>query len=225
MRPGLFQCIGVQGSASRTVQQRPARTSRAMDMDEEGYAIAKSVPAPLWPPEDRINRSLGVGDGLKGVLRMRVARFDDVKKRGARNNSEFYRKHGSEAGKDPAVNALRTERKFGTDEVDEEQKRRQLDDELDNFLAQDEDVENGSSGDPDLSQRISTSSPNDDSATLSRMRSDALDADVRSSTTQKKRARNFPGRPAHESNLQNASRLPRRYWSFAFGAYFTHACQ
>jgi len=197
-----ISCVLVFSSALACREAQVALSSKgrrpdeqAMDMDEEGYAIAKSVPAPLWPPEDRINRSLGVGDGLKGVLRMRVARFDDVKKRGARNNSEFYRKHGSEAGKDPAVNALRMERKFGTDGVDEEQKRRQLDDELDNFLAQDEDVENGSSGDPDLSQRISTPNPNEDydSTTLSRMRSDALGADVRSSTTQNKRARTSLG--------------------------------
>ena len=44
---------------------------------------AKSIPVTLWPPEQRINATLGKGEDLKGVIRMRWARRDDVKKKGA----------------------------------------------------------------------------------------------------------------------------------------------
>lgn len=198
-------CVLVFSSTTACQEAHAALSSKArsdeqvMNMYEEGYTVAKPVPAPLWPPEERINRSLGVGEGLKGVIRMRVARFDDVKRRGARNQSEFYRKHGSEAGKDPANVVLRSERKFGPDGVDEDEKRRKLDEELDNFLAHDDDddeqVESGPPGDEGLSQRITTPDPDEDYNTtiLSRMRADAIDADVRSSAKPNKRTRTSLG--------------------------------
>lgn len=54
----------------------------------------------FWPAEERINASLGKGEGLKGIILMRWARIDDVKKRGAKEESEFYRKYGMDAGKE-----------------------------------------------------------------------------------------------------------------------------
>jgi hypothetical protein len=36
------------------------------------------------------------------MIHMRWARIDDMKKRGAKKDSAFYRKHGQEAGKDSA---------------------------------------------------------------------------------------------------------------------------
>ncbi|KLO15742.1 hypothetical protein SCHPADRAFT_902113 [Schizopora paradoxa] len=195
-------CVLVFSSASACQEAQTALSSTArtneqtMDLDDEGCLVAKPVPAPLWPPEERINRSLGVGEGLKGVIRMRVARVDDVKRRGARNQSEFYRKHGSEAGKDPANVVLRSERKFESNGMDEEEKRRKLDEELDDFLAHDdEQAETEVPDDPVLSERITTPDPDEDYNTtvLSRMRADAIDADVRSSVKRNKRIRTSLG--------------------------------
>lgn len=54
----------------------------------------------FWPAEERINASLGKGEGLKGTILMRWARIDDVKKKRAKEESEFYRKYGMDAGKE-----------------------------------------------------------------------------------------------------------------------------
>ncbi|KAF5357708.1 hypothetical protein D9758_007531 [Tetrapyrgos nigripes] len=70
------------------------------EADLEGCVSAKAIPVALWPPEERINKSLGKGEGLKGALRIRWATHDDVKKKGAKRESEFYRKHGKMAGKE-----------------------------------------------------------------------------------------------------------------------------
>ena len=154
-----------------------------MSFDDDGFSMAKPVPKPMWPPEDRINESLGVGVGLKGALRMRVARKSDVKKRGAKNHSEFYRRHGADAGKDPSVNVLRTDPNWRGDL--EEEQRRLLDAELDEFLERDDDHE----GEADLSKRISSSEPVDDYdvPVVSKMRADAVDADVKSGARKRSR--------------------------------------
>jgi hypothetical protein len=70
------------------------------DPVDPDYTSARPFPVALWPPEERINQSLGQGQGLKGPIRMRWARVDDVKKKGAKRASQFYRKHGSKAGKE-----------------------------------------------------------------------------------------------------------------------------
>lgn len=116
--------------------------------DADSLSTAKPIPVTLWPPEDRINKTLGVSEGLKGELRMRIARAEDVKKRGARNASEFYKKHGMDAGKDPNAHAIgrvvvsveTKKRRRGVDSADEEETRKQLDAELDHFLAENEDA-------------------------------------------------------------------------------------
>lgn len=68
--------------------------------DEEGFVVAKSIPMAFWPAEERINASLGKGEGLKGTILMRWARIDDVKKKRAKEESAFYRKYGMDAGKE-----------------------------------------------------------------------------------------------------------------------------
>jgi hypothetical protein len=68
--------------------------------DEDAFITAKPIPVDFWPPEERINHGLGTGEGLKGIIRMRWARAEDVKKKGARQESQFYRKHGWTAGKE-----------------------------------------------------------------------------------------------------------------------------
>lgn len=152
-----------------------------MNVDVDGYLLAKPVPKPLWPPEDRINQTLGVGEGLKGLLTMRVAQKGDVKRRGAKNKSEFYRKHGDAAGKDPLNNVLRTAPNWR----DEDEKRRLLDAELDDLQGRDE---------TELANRISSPEPDNDYdvPVISRMRADAVDADVRSGARKRSR-REKPG--------------------------------
>ncbi|KAH6915499.1 hypothetical protein BKA70DRAFT_1259112 [Coprinopsis sp. MPI-PUGE-AT-0042] len=126
---------------------------------EDGSVTAKSIPVTLWPAEERITRTLGLAlgaedkerenerrkEGLAAPLRMRWARIDDVKKKGARNESEFYRKHGRLAGKE-LVNgrdmpSLPGDRKRRREDEDEEATRARLDSELDAFLAEESDEE------------------------------------------------------------------------------------
>ncbi|KAF9224362.1 hypothetical protein BS17DRAFT_702784 [Gyrodon lividus] len=110
---------------------RYLRKSAAEDMDDEGFLTAKPIPVTLWPPEDRINKSLGKGEGLKGVIRMRWAKNDDVKKKGAKKESEFYRKYGTNAGKDKDGPQKRMrEEHLSVDAL-------KLDDDLDDFLGKD----------------------------------------------------------------------------------------
>jgi hypothetical protein len=131
-------------SAARTAQ-RHLQKSATEEEDDDGFVTAKSVPIVLWPPEERINKTLGKGDGLKGVIRMRWARKDDAKKKGASKASEFYRKHGQGAGKE-VWNPETGRMEVPQEELDHPQKRRrhssplpghaELDDEMDRFLAE-----------------------------------------------------------------------------------------
>ncbi|KAK7051332.1 hypothetical protein VNI00_004832 [Paramarasmius palmivorus] len=111
--------------------------SAAEEPDLEGLITAKPIPMAFWPPEERINKSLGKGEGLKGVIRMRWAKVDDVKKKGAKRESEFYRKHGNMAGKE-LFNGRETQgatkRRRTDDAVDLALQKERLDRELDSFL-------------------------------------------------------------------------------------------
>lgn len=123
------------------------------DPDEDEFVTAKPIPIALWPPETRINKTLGMGEGLKGVLKMRWAKPDDVKKKGAKKESEFYRRHGSDAGKElfngrdlPPAKRPRNDNDLGERGVpDQEMERQRLDAELDQFL---QDSEEGSDAAP-----------------------------------------------------------------------------
>lgn len=68
--------------------------------DEDGFVTGQPVPVALWPAEERIAQSLGAGDGLRGAVLVRRALQTDVKARGAAKVSEFYAKHGANAGKE-----------------------------------------------------------------------------------------------------------------------------
>ncbi|EMD41008.1 hypothetical protein CERSUDRAFT_111576 [Gelatoporia subvermispora B] len=105
---------------------------------EDGSVTAKPIPIAIWPPEDRINKSLGKGEGLKGPVRMRWATHDDVKRKGARNKSEFYKKYGSKAGKeaDREPEDARSQKRSRRDpDIPDKE---QLDEELDAFLAEED---------------------------------------------------------------------------------------
>lgn len=111
---------------------------------EDGSVTAKPIPVTLWPPEDRINKSLGKSEGLKGVIRMRWATQQDVKKRGAKGESEFYKKYGEKAGKvglvedeDDTDDGRHRKRRKGGDLENRIEKGR-LDEELDSFLSRGE---------------------------------------------------------------------------------------
>ncbi|KAI0092573.1 hypothetical protein BDY19DRAFT_925038 [Irpex rosettiformis] len=115
--------------------------SHAEEPSEEGFITAKPIPIAFWPPEERINKSLGKGEGLKGAIRMRWALTLDVKKHGARVESEFYKKYGSNAGKagyDEERQAKKRRGELG--ERNEAEERAKLDEDLDAFLAEDPDM-------------------------------------------------------------------------------------
>lgn len=109
------------------------------------YTLAKAFPISLWPPEERITQTLGKGHGLKGPICMRWARVDDVKKKGAKQASRFYRKHGSKAGKElfngRDLPPVQPPKRKQTEWLEEEERRKELDKELDDFLAEDEENE------------------------------------------------------------------------------------
>ena len=132
----VFESKADARTAFRTLQKSLAEEPSL----EDSTVTAKPIPIAIWPAEDRINATLGKSEGLKGILRMRWARVDDVKKRGAKKESEFYKKYGQNAGKTfeegpPPVKRRRPE---GT--VSEAAERAKLDEELDNFLAEDDDA-------------------------------------------------------------------------------------
>lgn len=94
-------CVFVFGTkAAARTGFRNIQKSPTEEPDTSGFITAKPIPIAVWPPEERISKSLGKGEGLKGVLRMRWAKNDDVKKKGAKSESEFYKKHGTTAGKE-----------------------------------------------------------------------------------------------------------------------------
>lgn len=159
------------------------------DHDADGFVTAKPIPMTIWPPETRINSSLGVSEGLRGVLKMRWARFDDVKKKGAKHESEFYKKHGEDAGKElfngrdpPPVKRARINHADGGGNslVDVEMEKRRLDAELDSFLRESD--SEGVTADGETGVDKSTSPPEVDvlpPSPPSKMRSDYIANDGR----------------------------------------------
>lgn len=122
-------CVLVfESKALARAAHRFLRKTTAEDMDEAGFVMAKSIPVTLWLPEDRISKSLGQGEGLRGTIKMRWAKNDDVKRKGAKKESEFYKKYGTGAGKDG--DAPQKRRRDGRPLLDASK----LDDDLDAFL-------------------------------------------------------------------------------------------
>ncbi|KAG6828762.1 hypothetical protein H0H92_006841 [Tricholoma furcatifolium] len=124
---------------SARLAHRHLQKSATEDSDENGFVTAKSIPIAFWPPEERINSSLGKGEGLKGTIRMRWALVDDVKKKGARKESAFYKKHGVLAGKEAyGGEGMPAAKRPRTSEETDLQQRIELDEELDEFLKEEE---------------------------------------------------------------------------------------
>lgn len=115
--------------------------SHAEEPSDEGFITAKPIPIAFWPPEERINKSLGKGEGLKGAIQMRWALTLDVKKRGAKSESQFYKKYGTHAGKAGQEDERPAKKRRGeSGERNEAVERARLDDDLDAFLAEDPDA-------------------------------------------------------------------------------------
>lgn len=129
-------------SIARTAQRNLLK-SATEEADADEFVTAKSIPMALWPPEQRINATLGKGEGLKGTIRMRWAKVDDVKKKGAKKESIFYKKYGDTAGKEIGderpEGPSKRRRMDGYDEENASRTAQELDDDLDKFLAENND--------------------------------------------------------------------------------------
>ena len=137
----LFSSSNAATTAFAQLQRTASETP-----DEWGFVLAKPVPMAFWPPKERIDASLGKGEGLKGALHLRWAEVSDVKKRGSRSRSEFYRKHGVD--RQPGGESQK-------EDVQETKRRRraELDDELDAFLREDSQEEGSRSASPPSKMR------------------------------------------------------------------------
>jgi Nuclear cap-binding protein subunit 3 len=90
---------------SAKVALRNLRKFLAEDPDEDDFFTAKPIPVNLWPPRSRVQVSLdrepdGPAYDMKQRICIRVARCTDIKEKGARSVSEFYKKYGRNAGKE-----------------------------------------------------------------------------------------------------------------------------
>lgn len=165
----VFSSRASARKAYRLLQKNPdEEPSLEFGSESYGCVSARAIPVPLWPAEKQLGRTLeqALGKtkaveqraserkkqeaGLAGPLKMRWARKDDVKKRGARRESEFYKKHGELAGKEvvngrdipnlPGSGSRKRSRE-DRDESDEAVTRAKLDRELDAFLEEGSDAE------------------------------------------------------------------------------------
>ncbi|KAG2151788.1 hypothetical protein BD769DRAFT_1401311 [Suillus cothurnatus] len=113
-------CILVyESTASARTAHRYLQKSATEDMDADGFTTAKPIPITIWPPEERITKSLGKGQGLKG--------------KGAKKESEFYKKYGETAGKEDEGGEVSQKRRRRDDPIVQSQ----LDDDLDAFVGAD----------------------------------------------------------------------------------------
>lgn len=160
--------VFVYGSTSAAKSAlRNLRKFIAEDPDEDDFVTAKPIPVNLWPPGSRVQISLGGNlDGqtrdMKSRILIRVAWTTDVKEKGARSASEFYKKHGKTAGKEmyDVPDEPQRKRRRESDDLDEseEVKRTRLDAELDAIHSPDNEgsaTEGGKRGTQSLRSRIS----------------------------------------------------------------------
>jgi len=110
-----------------------------MEGDEE-MLLCQPVPALLWPMGERLAKSLGTSQGLTGHIMMRWALRTDVKERGSRDKSNYYKKHGDPNDTNPWASKRRREDddeslpgRFNDGASDRTVRRAALDAELDAF--------------------------------------------------------------------------------------------
>ncbi|KAH8829984.1 hypothetical protein DL96DRAFT_1813104 [Flagelloscypha sp. PMI_526] len=146
-------CVLVFTTASQAQSALAALTNtKSGDVDnestsrEDGSVLAYPLPQALWPASERIVSTLQPSDStlssssspeeLKLPLYIRPALTTDVKQRGAKSQSQYYRKHGRPGEPRPLPrdqNDSRDSKRRRTEDV--EGLRAALDDELDAFLA------------------------------------------------------------------------------------------
>ena len=143
----VFESIKTAREAFSRLQKS---ASEAPDMED--LIAAKPIPIAFWPAEERINQTLGKGQGLKGTIRMRWAKADDVKKKGAKKESQFYKRHGRTAGKElfNGRDLPPPKRRRRDDSQDDERQKAELDDQLDQFLAEDDEMPTNEEVQPDI---------------------------------------------------------------------------
>lgn len=65
-------CILVfESKAFAVAAYRRLHKSAEEEVDTDGFVTSKPIPVTLWTPEQRINNSLGKGEGLRGIIKMR----------------------------------------------------------------------------------------------------------------------------------------------------------
>lgn len=121
--------------------------SYSEEPSDEGFITSKPIPLHVWPAKERLNNTLGMGEGLKGTIKMRWALTSDVKKRGANKESEFYKKYGRGAGKNEEDLWSNKRQRVDPGEGAADVKAR-LDEELDAFLAEGDEENTGPSSPP-----------------------------------------------------------------------------
>ncbi|KAF8529261.1 hypothetical protein BU17DRAFT_80462 [Hysterangium stoloniferum] len=117
----------------QTVATHGEMMGMELDGVDELLHFAHAVPLALYPIEDRINSVLGCtkkSDILKQSIQVRWARPSDVKERGARDKSEFYKKFGESAGKNVIPGSSKP---VGIRNGNDEVTRSRLDAQLDSF--------------------------------------------------------------------------------------------
>lgn len=136
-----------------------ASHARLLRLGEEepdvfGLSAAQPIPPGVSLPNSGDDAAVETESDLFGGIRMRWARKDDVKQRGAKSQSKFYQRHGEMAGKDG---------KGFFDDAPSKRRRRETDEEIRARL--DQDLEAFAAG---------------DDAPLSKMRSDYMGGQGRS---------------------------------------------
>jgi len=135
-------------SALRKARESSTAIEIGMEGDEE-MVVCQPVPALLWPMGERLAKSLGKSQGLTGQIMMRWALRTDVKERGSRDKSEYYKRHGDPNDTNPweRSNKRRREDDDGllpgrydgaNDRGMRERERAALDAELDAFASREE---------------------------------------------------------------------------------------
>ncbi|KAG8761424.1 hypothetical protein FRC14_003837 [Serendipita sp. 396] len=110
-----------------------------LEEDEEGFVPARPISETLAPVELRLEKALGKNVQQQAQMWMRWARAEDVKEKGGKKKSRFYEKYGENAGKE-GQNIFAQRRREEGRGASEEDLRRKLDAELDNFAGGDETV-------------------------------------------------------------------------------------
>lgn len=85
------------------------REEKPIPEDNEELTLSHKVPQELWPAQLRIDNLLGEradASGLAGDIQFRWASTNDVKKKGASRDSNFYHRYGETAGKEGRPNRI-----------------------------------------------------------------------------------------------------------------------